>query len=85
MRKASFVGRVTASFILLVNILGEKRAKFLGAQFLIRCGKETSNPKLNARKTFNQIRMLTSPPERKVQAGTSEQKVYVSKVIGKVH
>lgn len=66
MRKASFVGRITASFILLANNLGKKSAKFLGAHFLIRCEKETANPKLNARKRFNQIQMLTSPPERKI-------------------
>lgn len=57
----------------------------MGAQFLIRYERETANPKLNVRKRLNQIQMLTSQPERKAQAGTSEQKANVSKVIGKVH
>lgn len=54
MRKANSVGKATVSFISLANILGES-VKFLGAQFLTRCEKQTANSKLNARKRFNQI------------------------------
>lgn len=46
----------------------------MGVQFLIRHEKETANPKLNASKRFNQIQTLSSPPEKKAQAGTSEQR-----------